>query len=232
MSVEIQENPSEQDENKKNLRERLYLPFTIPLISAGLVALLGISFSRIFLAGAHEEEGAVAVAGEASKSSNPVFWATIVTVVVLVGAALISLAKSMRPMSFKLILAGTVLAVLISGAIIYGSGEESTAGPAAGQPTAEEIASADPANAIEVDALGSNLFSTNAYTVKAGVVHIKYIGKGGSHQLKFKGKFDWFDLAVNAGTEAEGDVNLVPGEYVIYCPIPGHEAMTATLDAK
>ena len=44
MSVEIQENPSEQDENKKNLRERLYLPFTIPLISAGLVALLGISF--------------------------------------------------------------------------------------------------------------------------------------------------------------------------------------------
>lgn len=72
MSVEIQENPSEQDENKKNLRERLYLPFTIPLISAGLVALLGISFSRIFLAGAHEEEGAVAVAGEASKSSNPV----------------------------------------------------------------------------------------------------------------------------------------------------------------
>lgn len=235
MSTDVKEESTTEEEvseNKRNFRDRLALPITIPIVGAVLVALLGISFSRIFLAGGMPDEGAEgaeAVVEHASKSSNPVLWASLVTLVVLIGAALISTARSMRPLSFKLILAGTLLVVIVTGAIIYGSGEEVQAGPEAGVPTEEQLAAADPANTMEVDALGSLQFSQTAYTIKPGVVKIRYIGKGGSHQLKFAGKFDWFNLAVNEGTEADADVNLDPGEYVIYCPISGHEAMKATL---
>lgn len=238
MSSDVLEQTDEkQEENlsetKKNFRDRFALPITIPIVGAVLVALIGISFSRIFLAGAaHKSEGegaAEAAVGEATKSSNPVLWASLVTIIVLVGAASISLARSMRPLSFKLILAATVLVIVVTGSIIYGSGEEVKAGASAGIPTTEELAAADPANAIEVDALGNLTFPQSEYSAKPGAVHIKYVGKGGSHQLKFSGKFDWFNLAVNEGTVAEADVTLEAGEYVIYCPIPGHEAMKATL---
>ena len=188
---------SNLSETQKNFRDRIKLPILITIVGAGLVALLGISFS--------------------------------ITLVILLGAGAISLAKSMRPMSFKLILLGTVLVVSITGSIIYGSGEEPKAGAVSGIPTPEELSTADPANAIEVDALGNLTFSQNEYTVKPGVVNIKYIGVGGTHQLKFAGKFDWFDLVVNTGTEAAADVTLTEGDYVIFCPIPGHENMTANL---
>ena len=224
---------SNLSETQKNFRDRIKLPILITIVGAGLVALLGISFSRIFLAGSSTgSEGAEVAEGaaeHASKSSNPVLWASIITLVILLGAGAISLAKSMRPMSFKLILLGTVLVVSITGSIIYGSGEEPKAGAVSGIPTPEELSTADPANAIEVDALGNLTFSQNEYTVKPGVVNIKYIGVGGTHQLKFAGKFDWFDLVVNTGTEAAADVTLTEGDYVIFCPIPGHENMTANL---
>ena len=230
----IEESTTEEEisETKRNFRDRLALPITIPIVGAVLVALLGISFSRIFLAGGMPEEGAEgaeAAVEHASKSSNPVLWASLVTLVVLIGAALISTARSMRPLSFKLILAGTLLVVIVTGAIIFGSGEELEAGPVAGVPTEEQLAAADPANVIEVDALGSLTFQQTQFNLKPGVAKIRYIGKGGSHQLKFAGKFDWFNLAVNEGTEADSEVYLDSGEYVIYCPISGHEAMKATL---
>lgn len=236
MSTDVEEKSSEEvpmSETKKNFRDRLALPVTIPIAGAVLVALLGISFSRIFLASGmpdeHATEGAGAVADHASKSTNPVLWASIITVVILVGAALISAARSMRPLSFKLIISGTVLVVILTGAIIYGSGEPVDTGVVPGVPTAAELATADPANVIEVDALGTLMFDKPKYSLKPGVAKIRYIGKGGSHQLKFSGKFDWFDLAVSEGTEEDAEINLEPGEYVIYCPIAGHESMKATI---
>lgn len=225
-------------EIKKNFRERIYLPLAIPLVVSAIVALMGISFSKVFLAGAggHSESGAVEVAGEAAKSSAPVMWASIITLVVLFGAAGISAMKSMRGTSFTLLIAGGIVAVIVAGSVLAGASDVTESAVEFGRPTEAEITEADPTNVLAVDALGSNQFQSKKFEAKAGVLKIDYIGKGGSHRLKFKdARFNWFDLVVaSAGAVDSGEVKLEPGSYYIFCPIPGHEAagMYADLEVK
>lgn len=225
------ETKSPENENVKNFKERFLLPFAVPVIAALVVALLGISFSRIFLAGAGGGHGEEAVE-HATKSSAPVMWASIVTLIVLIGAALISLMK-MRATSFRLIVAGVILAVVVAGTVLYSAGEEGDVGLLFGQPTPEEQAAADPNNIVSVDALPTLTFQATAFNAAAGVVRIDYIGKGGTHQLRFKDpRLSWFDIAVTDTSIGTANVTLEAGEYVIFCPIPGHEKMTATLTVK
>lgn len=231
METEMTEQESEK-ESESNVKNRLLLPVLIPIVAVLLVALLGISFSRIFLAGAGGGEEAAAEAVEHSKSSAPVMWATIVTIVVLLGAAGISLMR-MRSTSFKLIVSGVIVVVILSGAVLFSAGEMGEATLEYGQPTPEEQASADPNNFVDIDALPSLTFQATEFSAKAGVVRMNYIGKGGAHQLRFKdSRLNWFDLTVNDTQTASGDVVLEPGAYVVFCPIPGHENMNATLTVQ
>ena len=78
-SNEPVDNEHNSEDVRKNVKDRLVLPFAIPLIAAAVVALMGISFSRIFLAGGNSGAGE-AVAGaveEASKPYAPMMWATM-----------------------------------------------------------------------------------------------------------------------------------------------------------
>jgi xanthine/uracil permease len=115
------ETETPEKETESNVKNRLVLPVLIPIVVALLVGLLGISFSRIFLAGAGGGEEAAAEAVEHSKSSAPVMWATIVTIIVLLGAVGISIMR-MRSTSFKLIISGAVLAVILAGAVLFSAG--------------------------------------------------------------------------------------------------------------
>jgi hypothetical protein len=102
-----------------------------------------------------------------------------------------------------------------------------------GQPTPEDQATADPNNQVEIDALGSLTFQATEFSAQAGVVRMVYVGKGGTHQLRFKDSgLNWFELSVVDTQVAEGDVVLEPGQYVVFCPIPGHEKMNATLTVQ
>ncbi len=229
MSTEVKDaEPSQSSDIRRNVRERLLLPLGIPVVAAIVVALLGVSFSRVFLAGHGHGSGhegtAEAVVQEASKSSAPVMWATIITILVLFGAAGISLMKSMRSTSFSLLAVGAVVLVVISGSVLAGAGDVKTETVDFGRPTAEEIAAADPANAVEIDALGTNQFQAKEFSAQPGVVHVDYIGKGGTHRLKIRdARYNWFDLAVSNTSVDAGDINLDAGTYYVFCPIPGHE---------
>ncbi len=216
------QNNEESGELKKNLRDRLFLPFAIPLGAAAILALLGISFSRVFLAGGQEGESTVE---HAAKSPAPVMWAAIITLLVLFGAAGISMMKSMKTNTFVLVISGFLVASVLAGSVLAGASDVKEEVVLIGQPTEAEITEASPLPILEVDALPNNTFQSTKFEVDAGITEIAYIGKGGGHRLKFKDtRFNWFDLVVNGTSTDSAPIKLDEGTYYIFCPIPGHEA--------
>lgn len=73
-------------------------------------------------------------------------------------------------------------------------------------------------------------FDQGDYTAEAGEVTITYEAGGSmTHTLLIEGVDD-FELQVSStGDSDTGTVELTPGSYELYCDIPGHESMRATL---
>lgn len=77
-------------------------------------------------------------------------------------------------------------------------------------------------------------FDEKSYEAVAGDVTFVYLDKGNiRHTLLIDG-VDGFKLEVNGNGESDtGTVSLDPGEYLIYCDVPGHRpAMEATLTVR
>lgn len=78
-------------------------------------------------------------------------------------------------------------------------------------------------------------FGHDEYRVDAGTIDVVYENEGSIvHTLVIRG-VDGFKLTVRSrGDVDEGSVQLEPGEYALYCDIPGHEpaGMKATLVAS
>jgi plastocyanin len=86
---------------------------------------------------------------------------------------------------------------------------------------------------VTVVAQDSLSFDRDEYTAGAGEVTIDYENGGNmTHTLLIDGVDD-FKLSVAAsGDTDEGTVELEPGDHRIYCDIPGHESMEATLTVE
>ena len=64
-------------------------------------------------------------------------------------------------------------------------------------------------------------FDETSYTAEAGTVDVTYVNDGSvAHTLLIRG-VNGFKLSI--GHEDEGTVDLEPGEYTLYCDVPGHE---------
>ena len=73
-------------------------------------------------------------------------------------------------------------------------------------------------------------FDKGDYTAQAGEVNIEYEAGGSvTHTLLIDGVDDFKLQVTGSGDTDTGTVDLEPGEYQIYCDIPGHEGMRATL---
>jgi plastocyanin len=88
-----------------------------------------------------------------------------------------------------------------------------------------------------VVAFDSNDFDEDAYTVEAGELTIGYENDGSIHHtLVIEGiDTDEFKLEVDtSGDTDQGTVDLEPGEYILFCDVPGHRAagMEATLTVE
>jgi cytochrome c oxidase subunit II len=86
---------------------------------------------------------------------------------------------------------------------------------------------------VTVVAQDSLSFDRDDYTASAGEVTIDYENGGNlTHTLLIDGDDD-FKLTVTAnGDTDEGTTELEPGDYRIFCDIPGHESMEATLTVE
>ena len=86
---------------------------------------------------------------------------------------------------------------------------------------------------VTVVAQDSLSFDQDEYTASAGEVTIDYENGGNlTHTLLIDGVDD-FKLSVTSnGDIDDGAVELEAGDYRIYCDIPGHESMEATLTVE
>jgi hypothetical protein len=194
------------------LKTRILLPFLVPLLSIAIVAVLVLNISRVFLAG--DKDAALAMG-------------IVITLAILVGASLIAAAPRLRTASLAMIL-GAVL-ILISGAGLVSLGPSLNDGEGG---TTGYVEPTGPAKgSVDVEALASIKFDSDAFSAPAGIVQFNYSGATG-HTLAIQDpKFDGFLLTTDAGGPKTGKVELAPGKYTLYCTVPGHEAqgMKATL---
>ncbi|MGH9015365.1 MAG: hypothetical protein ACRDZ1_15725 [Acidimicrobiia bacterium] len=79
---------------------------------------------------------------------------------------------------------------------------------------------------VSIEALPSLQFNAAEYVVEAGIVEIDYVSRGGAHTLVFaEQEFTGFKLfSPGDGRRDTGKVQLEPGQYTVYCDIPGHRA--------
>ena len=206
--------PSE-DPRKEALRTRLLLPLLLPIVSAIAIAFYAINLSRALLAGG---------------STGALVTASVLTLVVLFGAAWISSQPNLSTGALAVSVAVLLFFVGAAGLTTIGAaqgehgGEEKAAGYV--QPKGPAVAS------LEVDALPTLKFQATDFPTTAGINEIVYVGKGGTHTLLFdEAEFRGFKLAVNGDEVDSGKVEVEPGVYTFYCDVPGHRAagMEATL---
>jgi plastocyanin len=86
---------------------------------------------------------------------------------------------------------------------------------------------------VAVVALDTLEFDESAYTASAGEITFEFENGGSiTHPLLIEG-IDDFKLSVSArGDTDEGTVELESGEYRLWCDVPGHETMEATLTVE
>jgi len=220
-AVAVAERPGElavpeltEHEKRAELRkDRILLPFLLPVGAILAVALFAVNLSRIFLAASQGD------------STPAVVAAIIVTLSILVGATVIAAIPTLRTSTLVLTVCAIAALVLLSGSLVLGSAEN------------KEVKSAEPPgpaiNTLEV--LASNFkFQAKDFPVPAGINEIKYVTEEGSHTLVFaEPEFSYVNLSVPGGKDA-AKVTLVEGNtYTIFCTIPGHRAagMEATITA-
>jgi len=187
------------------VRDRLLLPLLLPLGAMLAVFLFVVNISRVFIA---------------SGNDASVIVGTIITVGILAGGAAISATPRLRSSTLVMLLAGMMIIVLSAGLLSLGPSEETEEAGAAGYQQPD----GPPVGTLDVQALPSNTFQATEFTVPAGIIQVNYIQIGGTHTLVFSNpEFSGFQLAVPGGPET-GKVELKPGNYTIYCTIPGHRA--------
>lgn len=209
------EEPAALPAGPSPVRDRLLLPLLLPVLVIAIVVVVAINISRVLLAG-----------GESDVS---LIIGIVLTVGILAAAALISASPRIRGSSLAWILGGTLLVVMASGMITLGASQPHGEGEGGGY----EEPAGKPVATVEVHALPTNMFNADAFDTIAGVNEIDYVDEGGSHTLVFEeAEFAGFLLAVPDGPTT-GKVDLAPGEYTIFCTVPGHRAagMEATLTA-
>lgn len=204
--------PITAEEKRAELRkDRLLLPFLLPVGAILAVALFAINISRIFLAASQDSKDPATIS------------AIIVTLGILAGATAIAAIPKLRTSTLVLTVCGVAAFVLLSGSIVLGSAENK-----------EEVA-AEPAGAadskLEIDASNFKFQSTN-FDVPAGIVELDYKSIEGSHTLAFdEPQFSYVLLAAPAGKSVTKTEFVEGQRYTIYCTLPGHRSsgMVATI---
>ena len=210
--------PAAPDPAREVRWTRLILPIGLPVLAAFMIAVFVLNVSRVFLA---------------SGQTGALVMAVTLIVVILGGAAGISAAPRLRTSSLVMMVSGLFVVLMAAGLVAGpasvekkkgGGGLAIPKGPPAGPP-------------VEVDALGSLKFQSSQFFAKAGIVQINYVSKDGMHTLAFDPPGPTppaFLLNVAANGTVTRKVLLKPGNYTIYCTLPGHRAagMVATLTVQ
>ncbi|MEX0664765.1 MAG: hypothetical protein WD598_08345 [Acidimicrobiia bacterium] len=180
------------------------LPLALPILAAVAMAVWVINLSRAFLVGG--KEGALVIV-------------MVVTLTIMAGASLMSAASRIRTGTSVMLVAALLMTIVTAGIITLGPSEDHGEGEVAsyqepkGKPVAE----------LAVVALASIKFDKDAYTVTpAGITEVVYSGAPGHTLLIEDQKFAGFILTSDRPDSLKAELD--PGEYTIYCNVPGHRS--------
>jgi plastocyanin len=188
----------------QEFRDRVLIPFAIPL-GAGLVILIAVlNFSVILLA----------LNERASAAAATVVALLAATAVLAVAARFSSDEDRSRRSLTAVATAGLVL--ILAGSV----GAQALEEDRRPEPTAADLGPPD----LTVTAGPGLTFQEKLLKSRPGRLVIQYVDADTlPHNLLFDG-IDGFKLAVHSkGETAKGAVKLEPGIYLYYCDIPGHE---------
>jgi plastocyanin len=187
--------------------ERYLVPLVLPIVVVvGLVAFV-LNLSRVFLSGT---------------SNISVAVGSILTVLILLGATVLSNASRLRSSSIALMTTLFLLVIFTSGWLVLGHSQEKNAGGA-------PLTAAGPfVGKLGVTALPAIKFTPTSLTVPTGIYSISLTDAStGPHTLDFDDAATLFaGLAVNsAGEKVSSRIFFgAPGDYTYFCAIPGHRA--------
>ena len=123
-------------------------------------------------------------------------------------------------------------ALVITGAALTGCGGDDDGG-GGGDGLSTGSGDGGGGGTVTVVAQDTLRFDRDDYTASAGEVTIEYENGGNlTHTLLIDGVDDFKLSVASSGDTDEGTVELEPGDYRIYCDIPGHESMEATLTVE
>ena len=206
--AELEPAPRPRDEA---LWTRAILPLALPILSTIAIAVWVVNLSRAFLAGG--KNGALVIV-------------VIITVAIMIGAALMSAATHMRESSRLMVVAGFISVIIAAGFITFGPSEDHGGGEGGFvEPKGPAVATLSPS------AGPGYTFGAKEFTTQGGINEIDYVDKGESHTLLFTDPAFTGFLLKNG---EKGKVELQPGEYTIYCNLPGHRSggMEATITVE
>ena len=186
--------------------ERFIAPLFIPIIAVLGIVIFVLNLSRLFLS-AH--------------GHIPVVVGSIITAVILFGAAIISNSSRLRSSSMNLLTIGFVLLVISGGWRVLGHSQAKNANGGALAPTGPC------AGTFNITALPSIKFTPTSLSMKTGVYCVTLTDADGSHTLDFDNPATLFPgLQVNSdGAKAQGRIFFGSADaYTYFCAIPGHRA--------
>jgi plastocyanin len=187
---------------RPTFRNKFLMPLIVPLAVAATIVFYILNVSRVFLAG----EDALAV-----------IFASVITVVILVGGSALAASPKVRSSSLTLIIGGAFLVLLMGGLVSIGNASPNVAsGPVQCTPVKGTVnINAGPGGLLK--------YAPSAVTVKAGCDKISMTLLSRPHTVQFDDPAvaSLFPELTENQTSWAG--NLVPGTYKFHCTIPGHE---------
>jgi plastocyanin len=189
--------------------ERYLTPFVLPVaVIVGLVAYI-INISRIFLS-AH--------------GHIPIFVGSAITVMILVGATLLSAgSEKLRSSAITLVTVAFLFSIMSSGWLVLGHAAPEATGPTSLPATLKTTQSLS----VTAGAAGALRFVPADLTAKTGLAAIKIQVAAPSHTFNLA---DPTTLYPGMSLTDVGKVQTAivffskPGSYTFFCSTPGHEA--------
>ncbi|HEV7523813.1 MAG TPA: plastocyanin/azurin family copper-binding protein [Acidimicrobiia bacterium] len=187
--------------------ERYLVPLVLPIaVVVGLVAYV-INISRIFLSG---------------HGHIPVMIGSAITVMILLGATLLSAASPrLRQSAITLVSAGFILLIMSSGWLVLGHAQPEKTGPTS-LPATLKTTQTIPVTAAPG---GKLAFSPAVLTAKTGLAKIQVSVGAAGHNFSMHDATTLFAPLNLAGTQDSGVAFFAKaGTYTFFCDVPGHEA--------
>lgn len=194
---------------QRPLVERFLVPLLLPVAAVVGVVAYVLNISRLFLSG---------------HGHIPVIVGSIITVMILVGATLLSAASTrLRQSAVTLVGAAFILAIMSGGWLVLGHAQPEKTGPT----TLPGTLKTKQTLAVTAAPGGQLKFTPATLTAKTGLATIDVTVAGAGHTFTLQEATTLFgQLSLDAaGTKVSGVAFFpTPGKYTFFCSVPGHEA--------